>query len=120
MSRNRSARAAEWCELKSRRATADRLVIHMFLLRRRSFRLRAESAQRYAFMSKSADPAGFKGSAKGESPAAPLVTEMARAVIGQKGDDTSIITPNLDWTSMQRRRSRKDRRNRHMPSHLRS
>jgi hypothetical protein len=31
----------------------------------------------------------------GWRPAAPLVTEMARAVIGQKGDDTSIITPNL-------------------------
>ena len=43
---------------------------------------------------------GSKESAKGESPAAPLVTEMARAVIGQKGDDTSIITPNLDLASM--------------------
>jgi len=39
---------------------------------------------------------GFKELTKGESPAAPLVMEMARAVIGQKGDDTSIITPNLD------------------------
>ena len=43
-----------------------------------------------------AGPEGLKGSAKGESPTAPLVMEMARAVIGQKGDDTSIITPNLD------------------------
>jgi len=43
---------------------------------------------------------GLKGSAKGESPMAPLVMEMARAVIGQKGDDTSIITPNLDLASM--------------------
>jgi hypothetical protein len=25
---------------------------------------------------------------------------MARAVIGQKGDDTSIITPNLDLVSV--------------------
>jgi pyruvate/2-oxoglutarate/acetoin dehydrogenase E1 component len=39
---------------------------------------------------------GLKGSAKGENPTAPFVVEMARAVIGQKGDDTSIITPNLD------------------------
>jgi len=28
--------------------------------------------------------------------------EMARAVIGQKGDDTSIITPNLDSVSARR------------------
>jgi hypothetical protein len=33
---------------------------------------------------------GFKESAKGESPTAPLVMEMARVVTGQKGDDTSI------------------------------
>jgi hypothetical protein len=26
--------------------------------------------------------------------------EMARVVIGQKGDDTSIITPNLDPVSV--------------------
>ena len=51
-------------------------------------------------MSRPAGPGGLKGSAKGESPAAPFVTEMARAVIGQKGDDTSIITPNLDLVSM--------------------
>ena len=43
---------------------------------------------------------GLKESAKGESPAAPLVMEMARVVIGQKGDDTSIITPNLDSVSV--------------------
>jgi hypothetical protein len=42
---------------------------------------------------------GLKESAKGESPTAPLVMEMARVVIGQKGDDTSIITPNLDSVS---------------------
>jgi hypothetical protein len=44
------------------------------------------------------EPAGFtelKEPAKGESPMSPLVMEMARVVIGQKGDDTSIITPNL-------------------------
>jgi hypothetical protein len=45
-------------------------------------------------------PAGLKESARGESPTAPLVMEMARAVIGQKGDDTSIITPNLDSVSV--------------------
>ncbi len=39
----------------------------------------------------------------GESPAAPLVMEMARVVIGQKGDDTSIITPNLDLVSVRLR-----------------
>jgi hypothetical protein len=50
---------------------------------------------------KPAGPAGFKGSAKGESPTAPVVMEMARVVIGQKGDDTSIITPNLDLVSVQ-------------------
>ena len=43
---------------------------------------------------------GVKESAKGESPTAPFVMEMARAVIGQKGDDTSIITPNLDSVSV--------------------
>ena len=43
---------------------------------------------------------GLKESAKGESPIAPLVMEMARVVIGQKGDDTSIITPNLDSVSV--------------------
>jgi hypothetical protein len=43
---------------------------------------------------------GFKESAKGESPTAPLVMEMARVVTGQKGDDTSIITPNLDSVSV--------------------
>jgi hypothetical protein len=42
---------------------------------------------------------GLKGSAEGESPTAPLVMEMARVVIGQKGDDTSIITPDLDSVS---------------------
>ncbi len=31
---------------------------------------------------------GHKGSAKGESPTAPFVMEMARVVIGQKGDDS--------------------------------
>jgi hypothetical protein len=46
---------------------------------------------------------GFKESAKGESPTAPLVMEMARLVIGQKGDDTSIITPNLDSVSVRDR-----------------
>ena len=55
----------------------------------------------YVFLSKPAGPVGLKESTKGESPAAPLVMEMARAVIGQKGDDTSIITPNLDLASMQ-------------------
>jgi hypothetical protein len=47
-----------------------------------------------------AGPVGLKESAKGESPAAPLVMEMARVVIGQKEDDTSIITPNLDLVSV--------------------
>jgi hypothetical protein len=44
------------------------------------------------------EPAGFtelKEPTKGESPMSPLVMEMARVVIGQKGDDTSIITPSL-------------------------
>ena len=63
--------------------------------------MRAESDGRYALMSNPAGPVGSKESAKGESPAAPLVTEMARVVIGQKGDDTSIITPNLDLASVQ-------------------
>ena len=43
---------------------------------------------------------GVKESAKGESPTAPFVMEMARVVIGQKGDDTSIITPDLDSVSV--------------------
>ena len=55
--------------------------------------------RRYAFLAENGRPWGLKGSAKGESPTAPLVMEMARAVIGQKGDDTSIITPNLDSVS---------------------
>jgi len=55
------------------------------------------------FLLRPADPTGFKGSAKGESPAAPFVMEMARVVIGQKGDDTSIITPNLDQVSVRLR-----------------
>ena len=75
-------------------------VIHTFLLSRRRFELHVDWQRRYALMSRPADPVGFKGSAKGESPAAPFVTEMARAVIGQKGDDTSIITPNLELVSM--------------------
>jgi hypothetical protein len=52
------------------------------------------------FLPRTAGPAGLKGPAKGESPTAPLVMEMARVVIGQKGDDTSIITPNLDSVSV--------------------
>ena len=52
------------------------------------------------FLPRTAGPVGLKGSAKAESPTAPLVMEMARAVIGQKGDDTSIITPNLDSVSV--------------------
>jgi len=51
-------------------------------------------------MSRLAGLVGSKESAKGESPAAPLATEMARVVIGQKGDDTSIITPNLDLAAV--------------------
>jgi hypothetical protein len=47
-----------------------------------------------------AGPEGLKGSARGESPAAPLVMEMARAVIGQEEGDTSIITPSLDLVSV--------------------
>ena len=58
--------------------------------------LNDESRRGYVFLSKPADPVGFKELTKGESLTAPLVMEMARAVIGQKGDDTSIITPNLD------------------------
>jgi hypothetical protein len=54
-------------------------------------------------LSRPAGPTGLKGSAKGENPTAPFVVEMARAVIGQKGDDTSIITPNLDSVSVRRR-----------------
>jgi len=51
-------------------------------------------------LSRPAGPMGLKGSAKGESPTAPFVMEMARVVIGQKGDDTSIITPDLDSVSV--------------------
>jgi hypothetical protein len=76
------------------------LVIHRFLTSRLSFELRGDSRRRYDFVSRLAGLVGLKESTKGESPAAPLVMEMARAVIGQKGDDTSIITPNLDSVSM--------------------
>jgi hypothetical protein len=65
------------------------------------FELNGESRRGYVFLSRPAGPVGSKEATKGESPAAPLVMEMARAVIGQKGDDTSIITPNLDLASMQ-------------------
>ena len=54
-------------------------------------------------LSRPASVTGLKGSAKGESPRAPFVVEMARVVIGQKEDDTSIITPNLDSVSVRRR-----------------
>jgi hypothetical protein len=54
-------------------------------------------------LSRPASVTGLKGSAKGESPMAPFVVEMARVVIGQKEDDTSIITPNLDSVSVRRR-----------------
>ena len=65
------------------------------------FELNDESRRGYVLLARPAGPAGLKESTKGESPAAPLVMEMARAVIGQKGDDTSIITPNLDLASTQ-------------------
>ena len=76
-------------------------MIPNFLISIRDFVLNGDSGRGYIFLSRLAGPAGSKESTKGESPAAPLVTEMARAVIGQKGDDTSIITPNLDSASMQ-------------------
>jgi len=75
-------------------------LIHNFLCAAEHFELNGESRRGYVFLSRPAGPVGSKESTKGESPAAPLVTEMARAVIGQKGDDTSIITPNLDLASM--------------------
>ena len=75
-------------------------IIHNFLCASATLELNGDSRRGYFFLSKLADPAGPKESTKGESPAAPLVTEMARAVIGQKGDDTSIITPDLDLASM--------------------
>jgi hypothetical protein len=56
----------------------------------------------YFYLPRLAGPKGLKESAKGESPTAPLVMEMARAVIGQKEGDTSIITPNLDSVSVRR------------------
>jgi hypothetical protein len=67
----------------------------------RHFELNGESRHAYVSLSRPAGPVGLKELTKGESPAAPLVMEMARAVIGQKGDDTSIITPSLDLVSMQ-------------------
>jgi len=54
-------------------------------------------------LSRPAGPMGLKESVRGESPIAPFVVEMARVVIGQKGDDTSIITPDLDSVSVRDR-----------------
>jgi hypothetical protein len=71
-------------------------IIHNFLVGIRDFELNGESRRGYVFLSRPAGPAGLKELTKGESPATPLVMEMARAVIGRKGDDTSIITPDLD------------------------
>jgi hypothetical protein len=76
-------------------------LIHQFLSSSRKFTLIVEVVEVRLRSLKPAGPVGRKGSAKGESPTAPPVMEMARAVIGQKGDDTSIITPNLDLASLQ-------------------
>ena len=77
-----------------------RQVIHHFLSSRWIFELLITWTALRSSRPRLAGPEGLKGSAMGESPTAPLVMEMARVVIGQKGDDTSIITPNLDLVSM--------------------